>query len=310
MAHRIGIVGLGKITEDQHVPVLKKNPAFELIAVASQRGLTVDGVKHAYRDWRDLLAKTPGLEAVAVCTPPQVRYSVARVALEAGKHVLMEKPPTNTVSELIDLRDFAAHKKLVLFQTWHSQFNAAVDEARRRLTGQSIKSLVVTWKEDVRHWHPGQQWIWQPGGYGVLDPGINALSIVTKIMPEPVSVKSAELFFPATRPSPIADNPDLTSSTPRSWRAEFDWRQTGEQTWDIDIETSGGTRLKLSKGGTILTVDGKTVLQNKSEEYERIYERFDQLLTSGKSDVDEAPMRLVADAFLAGSRSIVEAFVD
>jgi D-galactose 1-dehydrogenase len=198
----------------------------------------------------------------------------------------------------------------VLFQTWHSQFNAAVDEAKRRLAGQSVKSLLVTWKEDVRHWHPGQQWIWQPGGYGVLDPGINALSIVTKIMPEPVFVKSAELFFPANRLSPIAANLDLTSSTPRSWRAEFDWRQTGEQTWDIDIETSGGTRLKLSKGGTILTVDGKTVLQNKSEEYERIYERFDQLLTSGKSDVDEAPMRLVADAFLAGSRSIVEAFVD
>ena len=136
-------------------------------------------------------------------------------------------------------------KKLILFQTWHSQFNAAVDEAKRRLAGQSVKSLVVTWKEDVRHWHPGQQWIWQPGGYGVFDPGINALSIVTKIMPEPVFVKSAELFFPANRLAPIAANLALTSRTPRDWRAEFDWRQTGEQSWDIDIETAAGARLKL-----------------------------------------------------------------
>ena len=47
-----------------------------------------------------------------------------------------------------------------------------------------MKRLLVTWKEDVRHWHPGQQWIWEAGGFGVFDPGINALSIVTKIMPD------------------------------------------------------------------------------------------------------------------------------
>jgi D-galactose 1-dehydrogenase len=41
----------------------------------------------------------------------------------------------------------------------------------------------VIWREDVRVWHPGQDWIWQPGGLGVFDPGINALSIITHILP-------------------------------------------------------------------------------------------------------------------------------
>jgi D-galactose 1-dehydrogenase len=309
MPNRIGIIGLGKITEDQHVPVLKKNPAFEIVAVASQRGLSVDGVAHAFRDWRDLL-RLKDVDAVSICTPPQARYQIARAALEAGKHVLLEKPPTNTLGELIDLRDTAARRGLVLFQTWHSRYNRAVDEAKRLLAGQSVAELTVTWKEDVRHWHPGQLWIWQPGGYGVFDPGINALSIVTAIMPEPVFVRSAELSFPENRDSPIAATLDLTSSTPRKWRAEFDWRQTGEQTWDIDIVTAFRRTLKLSKGGTVLAVDGAVVVSEKSEEYERIYERFDALLKARKSDVDDTPMRLVADSFLAGRRIVVEPFND
>jgi D-galactose 1-dehydrogenase len=309
MVHRIGIVGLGKITEDQHVPVIRKNSAFEIVAVASQRGLKVEGVRHAFRDWRDML-KLADLDAVAVCTPPQARYAVARAALEAGKHVLLEKPPTNTLGELVDLRDFAARKGVVLFQTWHSRYNEAVDEAKRILAGQSVKTLNVTWKEDVRKWHPSQQWIWQPGGYGVLDPGINAISIVTKIMPQPVFVRIAELFFPANRESPIAANIDLTSSTDRQWRAEFDWRQTSGETWTIDVVTEKGQVLKLEFGGTKLTVDGKLLVEKPSEEYERIYERFDELLDTGKSDVDEAPLRLVADIFVAGKRINVEDFLD
>ncbi len=44
------------------------------------------------------------LDAVAICTPPQVRHAIARDAIEAGKHVLLEKPPTATLSELEDLR--------------------------------------------------------------------------------------------------------------------------------------------------------------------------------------------------------------
>src|ERR1044072_4836804 len=65
------------------------------------------------------------------------------------------------------------------------------------------------------------------------------------------------------------------------------WRQTGEQTWNIDIVTADGLVLKLEKGGTILSLAGKRVAENASEEYERIYERFDELLRTGRSDVDE-----------------------
>ena len=309
--HRIGIVGLGKITEDQHVPVIRKNGAFDLVAVASQRGLTVEGAEHAFRDWKDLIAKTPGLDAVVICTPPQARTAIAFAALEAGKHVMLEKPPAATVSELAALRVKAENSGLTLFTTWHSQYNEAVLEARRRLAGKRVVSLRIDWKEDVRHWHPGQQWIWAPGGFGVFDPGINALSIVTRIMPAPVFVASADLFFPENRATPIAANIRFASNLAEvDWNAEFDWRQTGEQTWDIHIETGEGERLVLRKGGSRLEVDGRLAVEAKPQEYEMIYQRFAALLDSRTSDIHEDPLRLVADAFMVGRRIAVEPFID
>jgi hypothetical protein len=77
----------------------------------------------------------------------------------------------------------AARAGRTLFATWHSRFAPAVEPARQWLTPRRIRSVHINWKEDVRVWHPGQGWIFEPGGLGVFDPGINALSILTRILP-------------------------------------------------------------------------------------------------------------------------------
>lgn len=306
--HRIGVIGLGKIAQDQHLPVIAKSHSFELAAVSSQRGLTA-GEALAFRSHGELLAKTPQLEAVAACTPPQARHAIAREALLAGKHVMLEKPPAATTSELADLERLAAEKGLVLMTTWHSQYNAGVDEAKRLLAGKRIVRLFVEWKEDVRKWHPGQAWVFHAGGFGVFDPGINALSIVTKIMPEPVFVKGAALAFPANADAPIAAELSFSAGgRDGDFSAVMDWRPIEREVWEITVETEGGPRLHLSSGGARLAVDGKVVVEEKPAEYEAIYEHFDRLLNAGESYVDAAPFRLVADAFLVGKRSEVEAF--
>ncbi len=308
--HRIGIIGLGKIAQDQHLPVIKANPDFELLAVSSTRGLSHEDAKYTFQDYRELL-KLPELDAVSICTPPQVRHQIAREALLAGKSVLLEKPPAATLSELGDLRALAAKMGKVVFTTWHAQYNKAVEEAKKALAGWSIKRLQVTWKEDVRHWHPGQQWIWEAGGFGVFDPGINALSIVTRIMPEPVFIKSSTLEFPANRDAPIAASLTFSMSHGQGdLQAVFDWRQTGPQTWDIEVETEAGLTLKLTHGGSCLEIGGRLMVQEEPAEYQGIYRRFDALLTIGHSEVDDAPFRLVADAFMVGKRVQVEAFED
>lgn len=307
---KVGIVGFGKIAHDQHVPSIAGNPAFVLAAIASQRGLTLDGVP-SFHTADEMIAAVPDLAAVAVCTPPQVRYSVARAMLAAGKHVMLEKPPAATLSELHELARFADERKRALFTTWHSQYNAGVTQARAALAGKTVTRMAVNWREDVRRWHPGQKWIWAAGGFGVFDPGINALSIVTRIMPEPVFVDRAELNFPANCDAPISASIVFRSSQPDArLTAEFDWLQTGPQTWEVVIETADGLKLKLENGGARLLIDGKLKVEEKPTEYEQIYARFAEILAAGTSHVDTAPLRLVADAFLIGRRVSVEPFIE
>ncbi|PHR05450.1 MAG: galactose 1-dehydrogenase, partial [Erythrobacter sp.] len=155
-------------------------------------------------------------------------------------------------------------------------------------------------------WHPGQEWIWQPGGFGVFDPGINALSILTHIVPEAVRMKAAELFFPDNREAPIAAKLIMATASGAPVRAEFDFLQTGPQSWDTAVETSDGALL-LGEGGNTLSMRGAEVAQN---EYRTLYRHFVQLVGRGQSDVDLAPLRLVADAFLCRSRRTVEPFYD
>lgn len=304
MAIRIGVIGLGKIAQDQHLPVIAGDSDFDLTAVASQRGLGAPGARYALRDPADLLALAD-VDAVAICTPPQVRHAIARAALLAGKDVMLEKPPAATLTELADLESLAAREGRVLMTTWHSQYNAAVTEAARLLTSETVTRLHVDWQEDVRKWHPGQQWIFQAGGGGVFDPGINGLSIVTKILPVPPVLRAATLTVPANADAPIAA--ELTFEGPAQ-RAVFDWRRTEGELWEIEVDTAAGRRLKLSGGGRRLDVDGVLAVDEPPREYEGIYVHFAELVRARRSHVDAAPFRLVADAFMLGRRLQTEAF--
>jgi D-galactose 1-dehydrogenase len=196
-----------------------------------------------------------------------------------------------------------------LFATWHSREAAAVEPAREWLAGRTIRQVQVTWKEDVRVWHPGQEWIWRAGGLGVFDPGINALSIITRILPQPLILKDAELSFPSNCETPIAAALSLQGPGGLPISAEFDFRQTGPQSWDIDIATDSG-RLLLSKGGSVMQVDDQPMIQATDREYANLYARFAPLVRERRVDVDLAAFRLVADAFMCGRRSIVDPFIE
>jgi len=304
---RIAIVGFGKIARDQHVAAIAATPGATLAAIAS-RNASLPDLPH-FATIEDLLAKGPPVDAVSLCTPPQVRRAQAVAALSAGKHVMLEKPPGLSLGELDPLVAMAGEAKRTLFATWHSRFAPAVEPARQWLAARQIKSVHINWKEDVRVWHPGQGWIWEPGGLGVFDPGINALSILTRILPRQVFVTAADLSFPANREAPIAANLTLTDAGGLPITAEFDFRQTGPQSWDIIADTDQG-RMTLSGGGARMAVDGTLFAEAPEAEYRGLYRRFVELAATGESDVDLTPFRLVADAFMLGKRNVVEPFVE
>ena len=303
----LAIVGVGKIVRDQHLPAVAKNGDYRLIAAASRHG-TVEGIDN-FKSIDEMLAAVPAIDAVSLCMPPQYRYEAAEKALSAGKHVFLEKPPGATLSEVADLEALAAARGLSLFASWHSRYAPAVEAAKAFLAGTTIRSMRVIWKEDVRHWHPNQEWIWQAGGLGVFDPGINALSIVTHILPRPVFITAATLEFPENRDAPIAASMTFSDARGLDLAAEFDWRQTGKQSWDIVAETDAG-EMVLSEGGAKLSIDGKLVHEEPEQEYPMLYRRFAEIIKAGKSDVDLAPLRHVADAFMLGRRKFVDSFYD
>jgi D-galactose 1-dehydrogenase len=150
--------------------------------------------------------------------------------------------------------------------------------------------------------------VWEPGGFGVFDPGINALSILTHILLRVAFVKSAELTYPANRQTPIGVKLVLSDADGTALTADFDWREKGDEKWHMMIELADGRSARLFKGGAALSVDGQNAVEAPSEEYQRIYRRFAELLEARKSDVNPAPLRIVADAMLVGRRLTTDDF--
>jgi predicted dehydrogenase len=297
---RIGIIGFGKIAADQHVPSIAANSRFELAGSSSREG---KGPQPNFTDWRELVRSTDNLDAVAITTPPSVRYEIARECLEAGLHCLLEKPPTVGLSEIHDLACLAEAKDRTLFTTWHSQHNGAVDGAARALAGKRISEMRVRWQESVHKWHPGQHWIWEPGGFGVFDPAINAFSILTRIVPGGLFVRSADLAFPSNAHAPVSG--DIVFSSPAAdgpMTCHLDFLREEGEDWTIEIRTSEDREVRLESGGARLFLDGEEQAVAHQGEYPGIYETFAQLIDERRSSVDVAPLRLVADCLLVARR--------
>ena len=300
---RIGIAGFGKIAADQHVPAIAAHPRLDLAGTSSRSGA---GPEPSFADWRDLL-RVEGLEAVAITTPPAPRYEIARACIEAGLHTLLEKPPTATLAEIEELACLAEGRQVTLFTTWHARHNAAVTGAAEALAGKRIASLDIRWHEDVRKWHPGQRWIWEAGGFGVFDPGINAFSIATRIFPGSLFVRSADLSYPANSQTPIAADIRFASDVADGpLECSLDWRYADGESWTIAVRTADGTEVRLEAGGSRLILDGAKQDLDGPDEYPDIYREFVDLIDRRQSHVDVAPLRLVADCLLVGQRRIVD----
>lgn len=115
---RLGVVGAGRITQVAHLPVFAKTRHVELTAISDPSQALARGVADrygitAYTDTADLLAD-PRIDAVLIATPDRFHYPLGLQALEAGKHVLMEKPLAQTSAEARELAALAASRGLKL----------------------------------------------------------------------------------------------------------------------------------------------------------------------------------------------------
>lgn len=114
---KTGLAAYGMSGQVFHAPFISTNPHFELTAITERsKNLARERYPQAriVRSFDELL-EVDGLELVVVNTPDSSHYEYARRALEAGKHVIVEKPFTQTVEEANELVALAAGKGLTLF---------------------------------------------------------------------------------------------------------------------------------------------------------------------------------------------------
>jgi predicted dehydrogenase len=237
---------------------------------------------------------------VAICTPPSAHYDVARLALDRRRHVLLEKPPCSSVAQLEHLAHLATDRGRTLFTTWHSQYAQAVAAAERLLVPRTLREARVTWAEDVRDWHPGQAWLREAGGFGVFDAGINALSILTRLIPEPIFARSARFHVPGNWAVPVSAEVELETARGARISVTLDFRWAGPPKWEIELLTDEGP-MKLVDGGAALAVDDNRVSNPEGSlrgEYAAMYLHFVELIARGESDVDARPLQCVADIHL------------
>ncbi|MCX7378380.1 MAG: Gfo/Idh/MocA family oxidoreductase [Alphaproteobacteria bacterium] len=308
MTLRLGLVGLGQIARNRHVPSIAASADFTLAALADPRGGdAVAGVAIA-RDHRAMLADA-SIDAVVICTPPAARFAIAREALLAGKHVVLEKPPAATMGEAAALAQLAAREKRVLFATWHSQYNNAVEEARRFLAGKKLASFRVDWNEDFRKYHPDQSWIWESVGLGVFDMGVNALSVISRLFANPPFVRAAELRIAENHAAPLSAVLHFASlDGDGAMEMHMDWGHTGPDQREIRIATQCGHSLELLESGGKLVIDGVVAVEEKRAEYPMLYARFAELVARGRSDVDLVPLQMTLDALALGRRTVLPRF--
>ncbi len=304
--HGIALVGCGEIARKQHARFLlsgENDTGLRLVATADPRG-GLPGVDRHYPDHRALLAAEPGVSAVAVASPTATHFPIARDALLAGKHVLLEKPPATTLDELLELRRIAAERGAVLFTAFHARHNPAVDLMRRILSGRRRppEHVAIEWREDFERWHAGQTWPWRPGGFGVFDPGINALSILCHVLPDlEFRVERARFRVPAGAATPALVEMRLAWDGGGADVA-FEWQTGGgEDVWDISAsgpaDETGEPETLVLRGVRTLLKDGAVLCSTgQDEEYAGVYRDFARAIEGGRSEVSLREMRIVEDA--------------
>jgi scyllo-inositol 2-dehydrogenase (NADP+) len=112
----VGLIGFGLSGRYFHAPFLKVNPHFKLTKVVTRNAASVHEFDPSIEviSSAEALLADDSIDVVFVCTPNDLHFPYAKAALEAGKHVVIEKPFTNTTAEADELIALAEQKKRVV----------------------------------------------------------------------------------------------------------------------------------------------------------------------------------------------------
>lgn len=143
---KVGVVGGGHIVNHRHIPVFKKMKGVEVIAIcdkvesAAQNTARQFGIKQYFTNLSDMLKQE--IDIVDICTPPKTHLSLATEAMEAGCHVLSEKPLALTVEDVDELIKVAQRKNVKLCVVHQNLFNPAVKKTRQLVQSGAVGKVI------------------------------------------------------------------------------------------------------------------------------------------------------------------------
>jgi myo-inositol 2-dehydrogenase / D-chiro-inositol 1-dehydrogenase len=163
-AVKIGLIGCGWVAENIHLPALQYGADAQVVAVAESDPDRLHEVaerfhiKHRYTNFLDLLTN-PKVDAVAVCVPARFHIEVALAALDAGKHLFVEKPLALGIEDCEQLIERAAKfpglKVMVGFNMrWHCLVRQAQEMILQGGLGplEMIRSVLTSYHENIPPW--------------------------------------------------------------------------------------------------------------------------------------------------------------
>ncbi|MEA2523874.1 MAG: hypothetical protein QOF73_1101 [Thermomicrobiales bacterium] len=154
---RVGVLGCGAIAQAAHFEVCRRARNAELYAICDvaedllARMAVVHEPRVAYRDYDQLLAD-PNIDAVVVAIADQFHVAAAKRAIEAGKHVLVEKPLGVSVEEVEELQGLVRASGLILQVGTMKRFDPGIAFARRFIAEEMGQLLALkAWYCDSTH---------------------------------------------------------------------------------------------------------------------------------------------------------------
>ena len=209
---RVAVIGTGFVGK-VHVENIRRQTDAELVAIADQSQEIASafgaqlGIERAVGDYTELLAD-PSIDVVHICTPNVTHFPIAKAAIEAGKHVICEKPLAMSADEAAGLVQLAHDKGVVHATSYNLRFYPNVAQMRRMIaTGEVGEVLAVqgTYSQDWLFYDTDYNWRLEPevGGNSraMADIGSHWCDMVEHVTAKRIEAVCAELvtFHPVRK---------------------------------------------------------------------------------------------------------------